>query len=61
MSWAVVRVRGSVNVKPKIEETMRLMKLNRVNHCVIIPENDPYKGMMMRVKHMLEDVIPFKI
>ena len=36
MSWAVVRVRGSVNVKPKIKETMKLMRLNRVNHCVII-------------------------
>ena len=27
MSWAVVRVRGSVNVNPKIKETMKLMKL----------------------------------
>ena len=50
MSWAVVRVRGSVNVKPKIKETMRLMKLNRVNHCVIIPENDTYKGMLNIIK-----------
>ena len=38
MSWAVVRVRGSVNVNPKIKETMKLMRLNRVNHCVIVPE-----------------------
>ena len=30
MSWAVVRVRGQINVKPKIKETMRLMRLNRV-------------------------------
>ncbi len=36
MSWAVVRVRGSINVKPKIKETMKLMRLNRVNHCVIV-------------------------
>ena len=47
MSWAVVRIRGSVNVKPKIKETMRLMKLNRVNHCVIIPENDTYKMRLL--------------
>lgn len=50
MSWAVVRVRGQVNVKPKIKETMRLMRLNRVNHCVIIPENDTYQGMLNIVK-----------
>ena len=50
MSWAVVRVRGSVNVNPKIKETMKLMKLNRVNHCVIIPENDTYTGMLNIIK-----------
>ena len=45
MSWAVVRVRGSVNVKPKIKETMKLMRLNRVNHCVIIPERYLYRNV----------------
>ena len=50
MSWAVVRVRGSVNVNPKIKETMKLMKLNRVNHCVIVPENDTYTGMLNIIK-----------
>ena len=50
MSWSVVRVRGSVNVKPKIKETMKLMRLNRVNHCVIIPENDTYIGMLQIIK-----------
>ena len=50
MSWAVVRVRGSVNVKPKIKETMKLMRLNRVNHCVIIPENETYTGMLKIIK-----------
>ena len=37
MTWAVVRVRGPINVKPKARETMRLLRLNRVNHCVMIP------------------------
>ena len=50
MSWAVVRVRGQVNVKPKIKETMRIMRLNRVNHCVIIPKNDTYQGMLNIIK-----------
>ena len=35
MSWAVVRVRGSVNVNPKIKETMKLMKLNRVTTVLL--------------------------
>ena len=50
MSWAVVRVRGSINVKPKIKETMKLMRLNRVNHCVIVPENETYDGMLKIIK-----------
>ena len=50
MSWAVIRVRGSVNVKPKIKETMKLMRLNRVNHCVIVPENETYGGMLKIIK-----------
>ena len=50
MSWAIVRVRGSVNVKPKIKETMKLMRLNRVNHCVIVPENETYDGMLKIIK-----------
>jgi len=50
MSWAVVRVRGQVNIKPKIKRTMKLMRLNRVNHCVIIPENETYKGMLNIIK-----------
>jgi large subunit ribosomal protein L30 len=50
MSWAIVRVRGSVNVKPKIKKTMKIMRLNNVNHCVIVPENDVYKGMLNIIK-----------
>ena len=50
MSWAVIRIRGSINIKPKIKETMRIMRLNRVNHCVIIPENDTYQGMLNIIK-----------
>ena len=50
MSWAIVRVRGSVNVKPKIKKTMEIMRLNRVNHCVIVPENEVYKGMLNIIK-----------
>ena len=53
MSWAVIRVRGSVNVKPKIKETMKLMRLNRVNHCVILPENETYEGMLKFIKDYL--------
>jgi large subunit ribosomal protein L30 len=29
---------------------MKLMRLNRVNHCVIVPENETYEGMLKIIK-----------
>jgi large subunit ribosomal protein L30 len=50
MTFAVIRVRGSVNVKPGISDTLSMLRLNRVNHCVIIPESKTYLGMLQKVK-----------
>jgi large subunit ribosomal protein L30 len=50
MTIAVVRVRGSVNVKSDILDTLKMLRLNRVNHCVIIPESKEYMGMVRKVK-----------
>ncbi len=50
MTFAVVRVRGTLRVKPKIKETLKYLRLNKVNHCIIIPETPEYKGMLKRAK-----------
>lgn len=50
MAFAVIRVRGQPDVNYNIQHTMTLMNLNRVNHCVIVPENDSTKGMLQVVK-----------
>ncbi len=50
MTLAVVRVRGTLRVKPDIKETLMLLSLNRVNHCVVIPETPEFKGMLQKVK-----------
>jgi large subunit ribosomal protein L30 len=50
MVYAVVRVRGSVNVNPDVKKTMQLLRLNRTNHCVLLEENVVYKGMLQMVK-----------
>ncbi len=47
---AVVRVRGKVRVRGSIEDTMKLLNLTRVNHCVIIDDGDQYNGMVRKVK-----------
>ncbi len=50
MVYAVIRVRGSVNVKPDIRRTMQLLRLTRANHCVLLEENTVHKGMLQIVK-----------
>jgi large subunit ribosomal protein L30 len=50
MAYAVIRVRGKVNVHPKIKKTLELMNLSRVNHCVLVPERDNVKGMLQVAK-----------
>ena len=47
---AVVRIRGKVNVRKEIEDTLKMLRLNRVNHCVLVPETPEYLGMLQRVK-----------
>lgn len=50
MVYAVIRVRGTVNIKPDIKKTMQLLRLKRTNHCVILEETAVYKGMLQMVK-----------
>ena len=50
MKLAVVRLRGTVNVPREIEDTLRMLRLNRVNHCVIVDDNPHYRGMIQKVK-----------
>jgi large subunit ribosomal protein L30 len=50
MTYAVVRVRGIVNVNPDIKKTLQLLNLTRVNHCVILEENPIFKGMLQVAK-----------
>ena len=50
MTYAVIRVRGQPDVNKDIEYTMQILGLTRVNHCVVVPENDVMKGMLQKAK-----------
>ena len=50
MVFAVIRIRGSINVNPDIKHTLKLLRLNKVNHCVLVEENDIMKGMLQVIK-----------
>lgn len=47
---AAIRVRGTTGVKGEIADTMKMLKLNRINHAVILQENPSYSGMLQKAK-----------
>jgi len=50
MTYAAIRVRGIVNVKPDIKKTLQLLNLTRANHCVLLSEKPSTKGMLQVAK-----------
>lgn len=50
MTFAVVRVRGKVNLRGEIRDTLRYLRLHRANHCVLVPQDPSTAGMLQRAK-----------
>lgn len=50
MLYAVIRIKGILKSKPKAKETLKYLRLNRTNHCVLVPINNSYKGMLQIAK-----------
>lgn len=50
MTYAVVRVRGRVNVRGEVRDTLRFLRLHRANHCVLVPKNSTVDGMLRRAR-----------
>jgi large subunit ribosomal protein L30 len=50
MSYAVIRVRGHAGVNEDIEDTMRILNLTRINHCVVVPQTNIVRGMLNKAK-----------
>ncbi len=48
--YAVVRLRGGVKARHDVKATLSMLRLHRVNHCVVVPETPNYKGMIQKVK-----------
>lgn len=45
---AVVRVRGVTGIKYDINSTIEKLGLSRKNHCVVVPKNESYFGMVKK-------------
>lgn len=50
---AIVRVRGDVGTRREVLDTLRMLGLTRVNHCVLIDDIPTYRGMLQKAKDMI--------
>jgi len=48
--YAVVRIRGSVDVDREIKDTLSMLRLKAQNNAMICTENKEWKGMLQKVK-----------
>jgi large subunit ribosomal protein L30 len=46
---ALVQVRGEVDMSYRVQDTIDMLNLGRVNHCVLVPDTDAYRGMVSKV------------
>ena len=49
-AFTIIRLRGTQNLNPKTKDTLRYMRLNRVNHAVVLPQNETTIGMLQVAK-----------
>ncbi len=48
--YVIVKLRGEVKTRQDIRDTLRMLHLDRVNHCVVVPETPTYNGMIHKAK-----------
>ncbi|KZX17758.1 50S ribosomal protein L30 [Methanobrevibacter cuticularis] len=46
----VIRIRGTTGVNKGIADTLKMLRLTRINHGVLVEENPNYKGMLQKAK-----------
>ena len=48
--FLVIRVRGTTGVMQKVADTWHMLRLNRINHAVLVEENPSFEGMLQKSK-----------
>jgi len=48
--YAVVQVRGVVKTRGDIKDTLKMLRLHHINHCVLVQDSPENLGMIRKVK-----------
>lgn len=46
----VIRIRGKVHINYKIEDTLKMLRLHKVNHAVVLYADKTVHGMLKKIK-----------
>ena len=49
----VIRIRGLLDRSVSMKKTLKLLRLHRTNHCVIIDSRATYQGMLQKAKDII--------
>jgi large subunit ribosomal protein L30 len=47
---AVIRLRGIVNIRSEINDTLKMFRLHHINHATLITSSPSYLGMLQKAK-----------
>jgi len=50
---AVVRMKGEKHINQKVDDTLKMLNLTKVNYCTIINDDKVYSGMLQKVKDLV--------
>lgn len=53
MAYVVIRIRSPMNKSRKMENTLNSLRLKKVNHCTIIPQDSKHIGMLKQIKDIV--------
>ncbi|MDY7081298.1 MAG: uL30 family ribosomal protein, partial [Halobacteria archaeon] len=48
MSIGIVQIRGEPDMDAEVQDTLEMLNLGRVNNFTIVPDEDSYKGMVVK-------------
>lgn len=50
MTYAVIKIRSTINAQKEVVDTLKMLHLYRVNNCTLVPQNKSYQGMLQKAK-----------
>ncbi len=50
----ITLVKSTIGAVPKNKKTIEAMGLKKINHSVVLPDNDATRGQIQRVRHLIK-------